>query len=215
MTSLREVREFLSKYHQGVVPTTTGSTSSGGNNSPSEIYKRQRQRTGIADEHLIPFHQYEIRADGPTNELDEKEALFRIEDAIGTVERAWDELVEEHGLDWFSEYVPFHQNESESGIYIRQQGLRLFGHLLYHWSRVGAAADSPVEQVEKLEGHKLQDANWLLFRPPAFESVGDAIELAQEITIRYQWFKHQIELLSAYLEDAPDTYATKNTTIVL
>lgn len=199
MSTVREVREYLSRYHQGTVPNPKSSDS--GQNSASLIFERQRDITSTADEHLIPIDDYEIRIKGPDDNLDSKRNYFRIQDSIGIIERAWDELVEEHGLDCFSTYVPFHEDEDESAIYIRQQGIRYLGHLLYNWSRATAKADTPERQADALESNRLQDSNQLLFEQAAFESVEEAVELAQEIIVRYQWFNHQIELLSAYIED--------------
>jgi len=144
---------------------------------------------------------YEIRVKGPDDNLDSKPDHFRLQDSIGTIERAWDQLVEEHGLDCFSTYIPFHEDEEESGIYIRQQGIRYLGYLLYNWSRAAAKDDIPEKQAEILKSNRLQDSNQLLFEYAAFDSVGEAVKLAQEIIIRYQWFNHQIELFSAYIED--------------
>jgi hypothetical protein len=202
MATLREVREYLSRYHQGDVPNPKSSNQQNTNqNSASLIFDHQRDIFGTADEHLIPYTDYEIRIGGSDDDLDSKTDHFRIEDAIGTVERAWDELIEEHGLDCFSTYIPFHEDQEESGIYIRQQGIRFLGHLLYQWSRAAAKADTPEKQAEILRENRLQESNQLLFEPPAFDSVEEAVQLAQEIIVRYQWFHHQIELLSAYIED--------------
>lgn len=202
MSSLREARKYLSHYHQGSVPDLKLSNqSSTGQNSASLIFDRQRDIFGVADEHHIPFEDYEIRIKGPDNDLDSNSEYFRIQDSIGTIERAWDQLVKEHGLDCFSTYVPFHEDEEESGIYVRQQGIRILGHLLYNWSRAAAKADTTEKQVEILESKRLQDSNQLLFEPAAFNSVEEAVKMAQEIIVRYQWFNQQIELLSAYIED--------------
>lgn len=203
MSSISEVREYLSSYHQESVPNPKLSDRANtGQNSVPAAFDRQRYIFGRADEHLIPLEEFEIRIKGPEDELDSKPDHFRIQDSIGTIERAWDQLVEEHGLDCYSTYVPFHEDQIESGIYIRQQGIRHLGHLLYNWSRVAAEASRPKKQAETLRTNRLQESNQLLFETAAFDSVAEAVELALEIIVRYQWFTHQIELLSAYIEDA-------------
>jgi len=202
MLTLCEVREYLSHYHEepDLNPKCLNHSNTG-QNSASKIFDRQRDIFEIADEHLIPFEDYEIRIKGPDDDLDSRSEYFRIQASIGTIERAWDELVDEHGLDCFSTYIPFHEDEEESGIYVRQQGIRFLGHLLYNWSRAAAKEDTPEKQAQILESNRLQDSNQLLFEPAAFDSVEEAVKLAQEIIVRYQWFNHQIELLSAYIED--------------
>lgn len=202
MSSLNEVREYLSRYHQGLSPNSKASTHSRtGQSSDSPILDRQRDIFGVADEHLIPLEKYEIRIKGSEDDLDSRTDYFRIQDSIGTIERAWDQLVKEHGLDCFSTYIPFHEDKEDSGIYIRQQGLRYLGHLLYNWSRIATKNKVPIKQAEMLKSNRLQESNQLLFETPAFDSVTEATVLAKEILIRYQWFNHQIELLSAYIED--------------
>jgi hypothetical protein len=202
MATLREVREFLSRYHRSSVPYPTSSNqSNSGQNSATLISDRQKDIFGNADEHLIRFEDYETRINGPDKALDTNPAYFRVKDSIGTIERAWDELVDEHGLDCFSTYIPFHEDEQESGIYIRQQGIRYLGHLLYNWSRAASKENTPEEQVEILESSRLQDSNQLLFEPAVFNSLEEGLKFAQEIFVRYQWFNHQIELFSAYIED--------------
>lgn len=208
MTSLSEVREYLSRYHQESIPNSKSANQSRTRqNAASLTIKHQRDIFGVADEHLIPFEDYEIRVKGADDDLDSKPDHFRIQDAIGTIERAWDQLIKEYGLDSFSTYIPFHEDQKESGIYIRQQGIRYLGHLLYNWSRAAAREDISEKQAEILKSNRLQDSNQLLFEPAAFDSVEEAVKLAQEIIIRYQWFNHQIELFAAYLEDATgETY---------
>ncbi|MFB1063332.1 hypothetical protein [Natrinema sp. H-ect4] len=158
-----------------------------------------------SDEHVIPLDEFEFRIQGEDDDLEDNPNVVRYENAIGEIERGWDELVGQYGLDAVSTYVPFHEDEDTYGIYIRQRGIRFLGHLLYQWSRVGSLVETRKEATEFLLQNDLQSGDRLFDGKPQFDSIEDAFALAREILLRHQWFHHQAELLAAYAEDVADT----------
>lgn len=140
-----------------------------------------------------------------TFDLDERTASIRhdITDQIGPLDRIerkesiWTDAVGDNGFESYAWYVPFHFSPHRHGIYIREEGIQLLGHLLYYWSSnpdqlrhasiaSGVAVETHVDDLESLD------------------SVKQGIELALEILVRHEWYHYQIELLTAYLEDARD-----------
>lgn len=136
-------------------------------------------------------------------DLDERTSPDRVEstDQIGPLDRTerkesiWTDAVGDDGFESYAWYVPFHFSPHRHGIYVREEGLQLLGHLLYSWSmnpdrlrrariNSGVAAETHVDDFESLD------------------SVKEGIELALEILLRHEWYHYQIELITAYLEDA-------------
>lgn len=169
---------------------------------PKDGYVAQQQQShlGRIDEHRIPVQEYEIRID-ESSPPDDPTSEFVIADAVHTVESFWDDTVATHGLSPFVTYAPFHEFPNEFGIYVRQEGLRYLGHLLYDWSRVANVADGFGEQVRVLDEQRFVETNQLRFEPPAFDTRKEAIEFGLELLVRYHWFVHQLEILAAYVTD--------------
>jgi len=195
------VRDYLLKYQRDAVLDGISTLKNGA--QPSDwIRDNQRQTLDGPDEHVIPLADYEIRIGGRDPDLERNSRYLYCEDNIERIEAGWDDLVAEFGLEGVSFYRPFHTDISTSGIYINQRGLRYLGHLLYHWSKAVTYSTSKTEAIDILQRNTLQEGHPAFQSEPAFEDLEAAIELAQEIFLRYQWFHHQFELFTAYVEDA-------------
>lgn len=157
-----------------------------------------------ADEHVISIDDYEFRAHGREQDLEADPDVIRFSDDLAAIERGWDWIVGNAGLEAVSTYVPFHQDVPTYGIYLSQRGIRYLGHLLYQWSRVEALGDSSADATAMLQTHDLSDGSRLYDGQPQFESVEAAFDRAREFLLRYQWFHHQFELPAAYVEDSRD-----------
>lgn len=202
MSTIQSIGTFLSQYNDGTITVGSKSRPNESDPPPADVHDWFAQTMGTGDHHVIPINTFEFRVNGEDQKHEDNSNVVRYSDIIGTVEQAWDDLIADYGLDAISTYVPFHEEPATYGIYIRQQGIRFLGHLLYQWSRVQGLADKPQEYGNLLQQYDLQSSNRLHFEDPAFESVEEAFGLAREMTLRYQWFRHQTELLAAYLEDA-------------
>lgn len=202
MSSLQSIGEFLSQYNDGTITAGRKSRPTEGDPPPTDVQIWFDDTMGTRDQHVIPLNIFEFRIDGEDQNLESNSDVVRYSEIIGTVEHAWDDLIADYGFDALSTYVPFHEDPATYGVYIRQQGIRFLGHLLYEWSRVQDLTDKPEEYSRLLQKYNFQSSNRLLFEDPAFESVEEAFDLAREMVLRYQWFRHQTELLAAYLEDA-------------
>ncbi len=202
MSNIQSVGTFLSQYNDGTITVGSKSRPTESDPPPTNVQDWFAQTMGTGDHHVIPLRTFEFRVNGEDRKHEDNSNVVRYSDIIGTVEHAWDDHIADYGLDAVSTYVPFHEDPATYGIYIRQQGIRFLGHLLYQWSRVQGIADRPDEYGGLLHQYDFQSSNRLHFENTAFESLEEAFDLAQEIILRYQWFRHQTELLAAYLEDA-------------
>lgn len=198
------VRAYLRSYRRRSTLADVNGVLQDGETPPDSVRDQQRQLLGEADEHVIPTWKYQYRVVGREEEMDNDPRFIAFEDEIGLVETAWDTLVAKAGVDSVSTYRPFHDDVATSGIYVSQRGLRYLGHLLYHWSRVHAHADSQSERIDALLTSRLAHDSQVFAGDPAFDQIEDALELAREILVRYQWFHHQFELVVAHIEDARD-----------
>jgi hypothetical protein len=203
MTPVDKIRDFLDRYHSDEVFENI-SPPKESESPPDRIRDKQDVTTGIQDEHVIPIDSFEFRTDGD-DRYEDNPRYVKYEDVIGVVEASWDDAVEEYGLNSVSNYLPFHEDEEEYGIYIQQRGIRTLGHLLYQWSRVGNLTETKEEATEFLLNKDFQNGDYLYEGEPQFDSLEDALDLAQEIILRNQWFHHQIEILASYAEDIDDT----------
>ena len=198
------VRSYLRRYQQRSTLSDVNGVLQDGNPPPGSVRNQQSQLFKDADDHVIPTSDYEYRIWGQKEKLEKKSDFVYFEDEIGVVETAWDSLVAKAGMDSVSSYLPFHDDVATSGIYINQRGLRYLGHLLYYWSRVHAHRNSKSERTNALLTSQLAHDSQVFAGDPAFDQVEDALDLAREILVRYQWFHHQFELVVAHLEDARD-----------
>lgn len=205
MTTLDDVRAFLARYQQNNTYPDDVAVPQEGDQPPDLVCDWQRSTVEIPDEHVISVDSFEFRIAGRDDDYEPDSRYVHFEDAIGAIERGWDQLISKYGLDAISTYIPFHEDEENYGIYIQQRGIRFLGHLLYQWSRVGDLTDTPAEATEYLLENGFQDGDRLFQGEPQFDTVEDAFALAQEILLRHHWFHHQVELLAAYTEDAADT----------
>lgn len=204
MTNVSDIRDFLKRYHndQSYAPLSTVPSEG---DVPADMVRDAERATGQEPgEHVIPTSSYEYRLN--TGDV----ATFnqmRIDENIHLIERYWDTLVDQYGLDSMVTYVPFHEDVNNYGIYISQRGVRFLGHLLFNWSKVlePAATSVPMSPAGKpiLDGTLIAGQR-LRNEPSEFESLEDAFDLAYEILRRYGWFHHQTELFAAYLEDIRD-----------
>lgn len=198
------IRAYLQSYRRRTTLADASRVLQDGETPPDSVRDLQRQTLGEPDDHVIPTSEYEYRVDGRDGQMDNKPGFIAFQDEIGLVESAWDTLVAKGGMETVSTYRPFHDDIATSGIYISQRGLRYLGHLLYHWSRVHAHADSQAEYTEALLTNRLAHDSKVFAGDPAFDRVEDALAMARELFVRYQWFHHQFELVVAYIEDARD-----------
>jgi len=202
MSTNKSINTFLSQYNNNKLSIGTKARPAEGDPPPTDVQDWFAQAMGSGDHHVIPLNKFEFRVHGEDQTLKKDSNIVRYGNIIGTVENAWDALIGQYGLEAVSTYVPFHYDLGNYGIYIRQQGIRFLGHLLFQWSRVQGMTDRAQEYGDLLKQYDFQSSNRLHFENTAFESVEEAFTLAREIILRYQWFRHQIELLAAYLEDA-------------
>ncbi|MFC6939140.1 hypothetical protein ACFQE8_04070 [Salinirubellus sp. GCM10025818] len=205
MLSLDDIREFFLSYQNGDAYSLCNTTPQLGQPPSDWVRKRQQSTVGTSDGHVIPIADFEFRIEGEDDRHGDDPRFVRYEDAIPFVEKEWDLLIEQYGLNGVSTYVPFHEDLGTYGIYIQQRGIRHLGHLLYHWSRVGSLTTTREEATEFLLENDLQNGDRLFRGDPQFETLEDAFALAQEVLVRHQWFHHQFELLAAHVEDAANT----------
>lgn len=202
MDNVSDIAQFLRRYHKGQSYLPAQSVPTEGDRPVDTVRYAQRSTGQDPDEHVIPALAYEYRlntsASPSANEI-------CIDEHIHLIERYWDVLIDQYGLDSVVTYLPFHEDPGAYGIYISQRGIRYLGHLLYNWSKVLEPADGtlptkppgmPVQDGYLIAGSRLRNTS------AAFDSSKDAFDFAYEILRRYAWFHHQTELLAAYLEDA-------------
>lgn len=202
MKNVPDVQDFLRRYHEGQSYPSSVNVPTEGDRPVAAVRKAQRATGQDPGEHVIPASAFEYRLDtGASPSADE----IRINEHIHLIERYWDTLVAQYGLDGVVAYLPFHEDPAAYGIYVSQRGIRFLGHLLYNWSKIiePAEASSPARSLGTLmqDGHLIA-GRWLRNASAAFHSLEGAFDLAYEILRRYAWFHHQTELLAAYLEDA-------------
>ena len=202
MNNVPDIQEFLRRYHERQSYVASQNVPTEGDRPVATVRDTQRATGQDPDEHVIPAPAYEYRlntdASPSANEI-------RIDKNIHLIERYWDALVNQYGLDGLVTYVPFHEDPRAYAIYISQRGIRYLGHLLYNWSKVFGPAsgtlpttspETPVQDSYLIAGSRLRN------KSAAFDSLEDAFDFAYEILRRYAWFHHQTELLASYLEDA-------------
>jgi mRNA-degrading endonuclease RelE of RelBE toxin-antitoxin system len=194
-----DIRAFLSQYADGESYQGNNRLLSDGTLPPDIVRQFQNQTDQEPDEHVIPDSLFEYRL-GVANSA--PPGTISTDENIHRIERMWDALISQYGLDAFSTYIPFHTDTGDFGIYISQRGIRYLGHLLYHWSK------QPQLRERQTGDHRTVDRGFLIAGPQLlsfqspFESKEAALDLAYEIFHRYQWFHHQFELLAAYMTDA-------------
>ncbi|WP_411967862.1 hypothetical protein [Haloferax sp. YSSS75] len=196
-----DLRDFLSRYADGESYSGSQRPLRDGEAPPDTVRRFQNKTGQDTDEHVIPDSVFEYRLD-----VDDTAppGTIPIDENIHRIERTWDALVSQFGLDAFSTYVPFHIDPDNYGIYISQRGIRYLGHLFYHWSKQPRARDQQDGDQRALDRGYLVAGPELDSLTSAFESKEAAFDLAYEIFRRYQWFHHQFELLAAYTADASD-----------
>ncbi|WP_136591497.1 hypothetical protein [Salinigranum halophilum] len=191
MATVTDVREFLENYHRsdayaGVKPPKRGER-------PSNIVQTHQMETGHEpDHHVIPRDAFEYRlGTDAAQTATQSPDVLRIDEHIHLIEEHWDSLIGQDGLDAFSTYVPFHEDESAYGIYVRQRGIRYLGHLLFYWGRT-AKSNSEDNSGSNAIGVRFDTGN--SDTDSAFDSLADAFRLAEEIFVRYQWFHNQFNM---------------------
>lgn len=112
----------------------------------------------------------------------------------------YDASVDTEGFDALAFYVPFHFEPAAYGIYLREEGIIALAARIYHALR-------DLEIVDGVGPYDLSPADFEPDHPPwrpepAQIAYLTSVDLAVEILLRHEWFHHQVELLSAYLEDA-------------
>lgn len=184
---IEEIRTFLEEYGQYELnPNLRGA------DPPDYLIDRIPREHG---ENIIPLDEYDIQQKGSPTNIDDPGGLISPLDEVESKERIWTEAVETEGFETYAWYVPFHFSPQQYGIYIREEGLQLLGNLLFAWSQ-----DSHKLRMASLNAEIATDTHPDDFQP--FDNIADAITLALEIFRRHEAFHYQVELLSAYLEDA-------------
>ncbi len=146
---------------------------------------------------VTPFDEYDFKSrTSPGMDIDSDNTVTAVE-RREEKEQIWTEATEEEGFEAYAWYVPFHFSPRRFGIYVREEGLQLLSHLLYAWNydpdvlhlaqlNTGIATSTPPDDL------------------PTFSEFHEAARLALEILLRHEWYHHQVELMTAYLEDAQE-----------
>jgi hypothetical protein len=213
--SLKDIREYLDQYQIGDInggerwdelelpPRMRGQLQA----QPSESHRTQLNDEGQGPRR-IPIDRYDPRARLlGTGEFSED---WSPSDPIPTPEPSrresiienYDATVRERGFEALAFYMPFHFDPSRYGIYIREEGLYALTARIYcafhELDAINGSGSMALDFDEIEPSHEPWSSK------PDQIALLIAFDLATEILLRHEWFHHQVELLTAYLEDARD-----------
>lgn len=186
---VESVRRFLDGYENG-------DRYVGFEDEPLPEWLRDRVPVE-QDSNVTPLEEYDFKSKTDPGVVQEGASNVSAVERREAKEQIWAEATDGEGFEAYAWYVPFHYSPRRFGIYVREEGIQLLGHLLYAWNY-----DS--EELRRAQVDSGIATGRMPDDLPVFEDFQDAARLALEIFLRHEWYHHQVELLAAYLEDIRD-----------
>jgi hypothetical protein len=198
MDSVSHVRDFLQWYRGELEEPPDFDEVPGWLDDRTPDPSQEFRETILLEDYDLNGRLYD---EPPTN----AEEWYDPSNALGLIEQSWRDTVSESGIEAFAWYIPFHYSTRRWGIYVAEEGLQLLGHLINEWSRdligpqTSEARNGDRWSPSTPSGTVVEQGSQL--GESAFEILPAAFDLALEILLRHEWYHHQVELLSAYIED--------------
>lgn len=147
-----------------------------------EMFDRENRHPDQRERSKNP-NRPEVSSLDEDRRLSDEEWGILVDDYVDTVGNT--------GFEALAWYTPFHYTERHWGIYIKEDGIKLLANLLYEVSR-----GRKTRHIRKrVSGSKTT------FDGDPIPTRRNAAKLALEILLRHEWFHHQVEVFSTYLED--------------